>query len=76
MHAGLQDSVREVAIGHDILRNEIGSIRDKIYLTIFAESKDALTLGERFFFWNGEREVKGYVTMFPVRISRYGSVIS
>ena len=47
MRAGLQDSVRKVPIGHDVLRNEIGS---KIYLTIFAESKGPLTWGERFFF--------------------------
>ena len=43
MLAGLQDSIREVAIGHDVLRHEIGSINDKIFLTIFAESKSALT---------------------------------
>ena len=40
---GLQGSVREVAFNHDVLRNEIGSISDKIYVTIFAESNGALT---------------------------------
>ena len=64
IHAGLQRSVREVAIDHDVLRNEISNISDKIYLTIFAESKGALTWGERFSFGNGGREDTGYC-VFP-----------
>ena len=35
LHDGLQDNVRERAINYDILRNRIGSISDKIYLTIW-----------------------------------------
>ena len=72
MHAGLQDSVREVAISHDVLRNKIGSISDKMYRTIFAESKGALKLGERFSSGNGGREDSGYVTMFPACILGMG----
>ena len=55
-----------------LLRNEIGSISDKIYRTIFAESKDALTWGEQFSFGNEGREDTGYVTIFPVRILGMG----
>ena len=72
MYAGLQDSVREVAISHDVLRNEIGSISDKMYRTIFAESKGAPKLGERFSSGNGGREDSGYVTMFPACILGMG----
>ena len=72
MHAGLQDSVREVVMCHGVLQNEIGSISDNIYLTIYSESKGALTWGERFSFGNGGREDTGYVIMFPVRIFGMG----
>ena len=75
LHVGLQDSVREMAINYDISRNRIGSISVKIYLTIFAESKGALTWGERFSFGNGGREDTGYVTV-SCGYLRYGSVIS
>ena len=68
-HAGLQDSIYEVAIGHDVLQN-----CDKICLIIFAESKGALMWGERFSFGNGGREDTGYVTMFLTRI--YGMGLS
>ena len=68
MYDGLQDSGREVAINYDVLQNRIGSIRDNIYLTIYAESKGALTWSGRLSFGNGGREDTGYVTMFPVRI--------
>ena len=61
-----------MTIGHVVLRNEICSISDKIYLTMFATSKGTLTLGERFSIWNGEREDTGYVTTFPARILRMG----
>ena len=50
-----------------MLQNRIG-ISDTIYLTIFAESKGALTWGERFSFVNGGREDTEHVTMFPIRI--------
>ena len=72
MHAGLQDTVREVAMCHGVLQNEIGSISDNIYLTIYSESKGALTWGERFSSRNGGREDTGYVTMFLVRILGMG----
>ena len=72
LQSGLQDSVREVAINYDVLRNRICSISDKIYLTLFAESKGALMWGERFSFGNGGREDTGYVTMFPVCILGMG----
>ena len=62
-----------MAIGHDVLRNEIGSISNKIYLRIFAESKGTLTWGERFSFGNSGREEAGYVTMFPARILGMGN---
>ena len=55
-----------------LLRNEIGSISDKIHRTIFAESNGALTWGGQFSFGNGGREDTGYVTMFPVRILGMG----
>ena len=72
MHAGLQRSVRKVAINYDVLQNGIGRFSDKIYLTIFAESKGALMWGEQFSFVNGGREDTGHVTMFPVRILGMG----
>ena len=72
MQAGLQDSVCEVAINYDVLQNRIGSICDKIYLTIFAKSKGALTWGEQFSIENGEREDTGYITTFPASILRMG----
>ena len=72
LHGGLQDSVREVAINYDVLQNRIGSISDKIYLTLFVESKGAIMCGERFSFGNGRREDTGYVTMFPVCILGMG----
>ena len=65
----LQDNVREVAITYDVLRNRMGSISDKIYLTIFTESKGALTWGKIFLWeWLERRHRVPYVTMFPVRI--------
>ena len=75
LHDGLQDSVREMAINYDVLRNRIGSISDKIYLTIFAESKGALTWVERFSFGNVGREDTGYVNVSCAYL-RYESVIS
>ena len=68
MHDGLQDSACEVAINYDVLQNRISSNNDKIYLTIFAESKGAQTWNERFSFGNDGREDIWYVTMFPERI--------
>ena len=61
-----------MAINYGVLQNRIGSISDKIYLTIFAEIEGAFTWGERFSFGNGGREDTGYVTMFPVRILGMG----
>ena len=76
MYDGLQDSGREVAINYDVLRNRIGSISGNIHLTLYAESKGALTWGERFSFGNGGREDTGYFTMFPVRILGMGLLFS
>ena len=72
MHARLHDCVREVAINHDVLQNKVGSISDKIYLTIFAEGKGALAWVEQFYFESDMREDTAYDTMVSVCILGMG----
>ena len=43
-----------------------------VKLPIFADSKGAITWGERFSFGNGGSEDTGYITMVPVRILGMG----
>ena len=57
-----------MAIGHDLLRNEIGSISDKINLKIFAESKGALTWGEHLPLGMVGEKTQGMLLCFPVCI--------
>ena len=61
-----------MAIGHDLLRNEIGSISDKINLKIFAESKGALRWGEHLPLGMVGEKTQGMLLCFPVCILGMG----
>ena len=63
-HNKLRDSVKELTINNRLLRNSIDNMKDKLVISIFAESKGALVKDEVFSFGNGGREDgAGYVMM-------------
>ena len=63
-HNELRDRVKELTIDNRLLRNSIDNIKDKLVISIFAESKGVLMENEIFSFGNGGREDgAGYVMM-------------
>ena len=63
-HNQLRDSVKELTINNRLLRNSINNLKDKLVISIFAESKGAVVENEVLSFGNGGREDgAGYVMM-------------
>ena len=71
LHDGLQDSVREMAINYDILRNRIGSISDKIISQYLLKVK-ALSRGVSDFPLGMVGEKTQGMLLFTVRILGIG----
>ena len=63
-HNQLRDSVQELTINNRLLRNTNDNMKDKLVISIFAESKGALVEDEVLSFGNdGREDGAGYVMM-------------
>ena len=61
---GLQEKLKELTINNHLLRNNVDNIKDKLVISIYAESRGALVNDEVFSFGNGGKELgAGFVMM-------------
>ena len=72
-HTELKSTVREMNINHGLLGKKVENIPDRKIISVCAESKGALKVGEVFSFGNNGKEVgAGYVMSFPGQILGIG----